>query len=125
MKRSAGETIQSARFIGDESHCCAAVIPAALHEQTSGTGRPFPDDIGNVDRLRNQAKACKAIGNNLLATDCVIIDRNDAVIRAVDETPAGFDVDTGRLGLRLRDFVMMDVGPSAFGCEDGVKPRNQ
>src|ERR1700681_4649263 len=55
----------------------------------SGTRRPFPDDVGNVDRLGDQPKAGKAIGDDLLALDHLVVDRNDAIVGAVDEAPDG------------------------------------
>src|SRR5882724_4485964 len=89
------------------------------------TRRPLPDDIRDLDWLRDQSKTRKTVGNGLLAPDDLLVDRNNAVVRAPDKAPDGFDVDAGRRCLGLRDLFVMCIGPNTFGGEDRVEARHE
>jgi hypothetical protein len=47
----------------------------------------------HIDRFWDEPEPREAIGDGLLACDHVRIDRNDAVVGAVDKTPHRFDVN--------------------------------
>ena len=57
--------------------------------------------------LRNEAQTRKAICDRLLAADRLAVDRKDAIVGAIDKTPDRLEINSGRLGLRFRDLLMM------------------
>src|SRR3954451_7095658 len=61
----------------------------------SGGRRPLPDDVGDVDGFWNQPDAGEAVGDRLLALDDLIVERSDAIDRAIDEAADRLDVDAG------------------------------
>src|SRR4051794_10318160 len=100
----------------DESAAIAAVPSENFTKSRrfiviSSARRPFPDVLRNLDRFRDQSKACEAIRHRLLALDDLVVDRDDVIIRSVDEALDRCDVDPRRLGLRLGDLVVMLIGP--------------
>src|SRR3954453_22113846 len=103
----------------DESAAIAAVPSENFTKSRrfiviSSARRPSPDVLRNLDRLRDQSKASEAIGHRLLAPDDLVVDRDNVIIRSVDEALDRGDVDTRRLGLRLGDLVVMLIGPHTF-----------
>src|ERR1700761_3495142 len=87
--------------------------------------RPLPDDIGDPDRLRDQSEAREAVGDGLLGLYDVVINGNDAVVRALDKALDRLDIDAGCGGLRLRDLFMVCIRPDAFGGEHRVETADQ
>src|SRR6185295_5912140 len=112
---------------GADPPCPPHTYPDIRKWTRSGSGprRPLPDDVRHVDRFRNKAELRKTVGNRLLALYGLIIDRHDAVAGARDEAFDRVDIDTGRLGLRLRHLVVVAVRPPSLRGKDGVELRYQ